>query len=253
MQSSATKIAETAQTALNASGVLNDAQASSYWTYHLARLGFFTVQGLASLLAYDAAAARRGAPSSAQAGMSDPVANESRVATMLQSRTSLTLVGEALAMFYQDFRNIQSGKYNLPWDMVTSGHRQFNPLYILNKGRLMLNEAVSTLTKRLTPGSSTDVWMDSSLYPSYYLNTFHYQVCHISCGSICCYACGMLCGITCIAHQTDGWLSPSSAKVYETSTETLFVGRQDAMQRQTLVPISDFMRECVVEVVACVL
>ena len=48
------------------------------------------------------------------------------------------------------------------------------------------------------------VWMKSPLYPSYYMNSFHYQ--------------------------TDGWLSPASASVYESSTETLFVGRQDAMQ-----------------------
>ncbi len=34
----------------------------------------------------------------------------------------------------------------------------------------------------------------------------------------------------------------SAAKVYETSTETLFLGRQDAMQRSTLVPLADFMR-----------
>jgi len=32
-----------------------------------------------------------------------------------------------------------------------------------------------------------------------------------------------------------------AAKVYESSTETLFVGRQDAMQRSTLVPLADFM------------
>merc|ERR1719265_587340 len=38
-------------------------------------------------------------------------------------------------------------------------------------------------------------------------------------------------------YQTDGWMSPSSAKVYETSTETLFLGRQDAMQRLSLVPL----------------
>lgn len=42
--------------------------------------------------------------------------------------------------------------------------------------------------------------------------------------------------------QTDGWLSEHSAKVYELSTETLFVGRQDAMQRQTLVPLSQHLR-----------
>ena len=41
--------------------------------------------------------------------------------------------------------------------------------------------------------------------------------------------------------QTDGWLSEQSAKVYEVSTETLFLGRQDAMQRQTLVPLHKYM------------
>ena len=53
--------------------------------------------------------------------------------------------------------------------------------------------------------------------PADYMNTFHYQ--------------------------TDGWFSQHSANIYETSTETLFVGRQDAMQRQALVPLSGFMRE----------
>ena len=41
--------------------------------------------------------------------------------------------------------------------------------------------------------------------------------------------------------QIDGWLSSESASVYESSTETLFVGCQDAMQRQTLVPLAPFM------------
>ncbi len=44
-------------------------------------------------------------------------------------------------------------------------------------------------------------------------------------------------------YQTDGWFSQRSAQVYETSTETLFVGRQDAMQRQALVPLSGFMSD----------
>lgn len=33
-----------------------------------------------------------------------------------------------------------------------------------------------------------------------------------------------------------------SADVYEFSTETLFFGRQDAMQRTTLLPLVDFIR-----------
>ena len=48
-------------------------------------------------------------------------------------------------------------------------------------------------------------------------------------------------GLTRGPAQTDGWLSEQSAKVYEVSTETLFLGRQDAMQRQTLVPLHKFV------------
>lgn len=44
------------------------------------------------------------------------------------------------------------------------------------------------------------------------------------------------------ALQTDGWLSEKSASIYEASTETLFLGRQDAMQRQSLVPLHSFMQ-----------
>ena len=41
----------------------------------------------------------------------------------------------------------------------------------------------------------------------------------------------------------DGWMSSESANVYETSTETLFLGRQDAMQRQALLPLSEHARD----------
>ncbi len=58
--------------------------------------------------------------------------------------------------------------------------------------------------------------MKSSLLPDYYLKTWHYQ--------------------------TDGWLSSESAGVYESSTETLFLGQQDAMQRTTLVPLAKHLK-----------
>jgi hypothetical protein len=35
----------------------------------------------------------------------------------------------------------------------------------------------------------------------------------------------------------DGWFSSDSAEVYESATEALFLGRQDAMQRSTLISI----------------
>lgn len=43
--------------------------------------------------------------------------------------------------------------------------------------------------------------------------------------------------------QTDGWLSTKSASLYEHSTESLFLGRQDAMQRAALVPLVEFVSQ----------
>ena len=65
-----------------------------------------------------------------------------------------------------------------------------------------LREASFTLTRRAA-GQPDKVWLESGLYPSYYLNSWHYQ--------------------------TDGWLSEESAKVYEASTETVFVGESLSM------------------------
>lgn len=78
-------------------------------------------------------------------------------------------------------------------------HRQSNPAYVLAKGIEFVREAADTLARRDQQAGSS-VWLDSALYPDYYKNTFHYQ--------------------------TDGWFSERSASVYETSTETLFLGRQ---------------------------
>jgi hypothetical protein len=50
--------------------------------------------------------------------------------------------------------------------------------------------------------------------------------------------------LTLLLAQTDGWLSDASARVYEVSTETLFLGRQDAMQRQTLVRSFPLLQPC---------
>jgi ubiquinone/menaquinone biosynthesis C-methylase UbiE len=121
-----------------------------------------------------------------------------------------SFVKEAALCFRQDYNSVDSGLFKAPWDMFTPGHRQYTPQYALEKTARFINEAPQTLGRRAsekTPG----IWLDSPLYPDYYKNDFHYQ--------------------------TDGWMSPNSAKVYETSTETLFLGRQDAMQRLSLLPL----------------
>ena len=57
--------------------------------------------------------------------------------------------------------------------------------------------------------------MKGSLYPAYYTFPFH--------------------------NQTDGWLSSRSAEVYDVSSEVIFTGKQDAMQRLTLIPLGEYL------------
>lgn len=132
----------------------------------------------------------------------------------LTTNTGAKLITEALQMYRQDYKNIREGLYKEPYDMDL-GHRQYDPFFVLGRSRKFLKEASATLSRR-SKGQAEDVWLKSGLYPDYYLNTWHYQ--------------------------TDGWLSRESAGVYETSTETLFLGQQDAMQRQTLVPLSKYLQ-----------
>ena len=167
-----------------------------YWSYHLLRSSFFVAQAAAGI-----AASRT----------SDETANSFGYLT---ANTGLRLYTEALQMFRQDLNNITAGHYKEPYDMDLR-HRQFNPFFILERSRRFLREAPRTM-KRRTKGVADNVWLDSSLYPDYYMNSWHYQ--------------------------TDGWLSSESAGVYETSTETLFLGQQDAMQRTTLVPLSKHLK-----------
>jgi ubiquinone/menaquinone biosynthesis C-methylase UbiE len=129
------------------------------------------------------------------------------VATLLSR-----LLLESALSFQQDFRAVSSGQYRAPWDMSTPGHRQMTPQYAVEQTRNFIDEAVGTFGRRAsekTPG----IWLESPLYPDYTKNDFHYQ--------------------------TDGWMSKRSADVYETSTEVVFLGRQDAMQRLSLLPLKD--------------
>jgi hypothetical protein len=71
----------------------------------------------------------------------------------------------------------RAGYYKLPYDM-TSGlrHRQFNPLYILRKGAMFVREAADTISRRsMGESAATSVWLNSKLYPDYFMSTFHYR------------------------------------------------------------------------------
>ena len=190
--------------------------AMRYYGYHLARATFFAGQGAAGVLAYQASASSapyRGDPATTEPSKGPPRSPAFELPTLVD--TMGALFAEAVATYEQDFGEVQKGTFPLPWDMVDGvRNRQTSPLFLADQARRYVNEAISILTKRnrrdpedfgVPYGGNAD------LYPDYYLNNFHFQ--------------------------TDGWLSSDSAKLYETSTETLFLGRQDSMQRLALYPM----------------
>lgn len=124
------------------------------------------------------------------------------------------LFEEAAHVLYQDRDYVRKRVFNHPWD-ISLFHRQHNPFFMLANVARFLVEGASIVRKRKLQNPDTATWLEGDMYPPYYKHTFHYQ--------------------------TDGWVSSASADVYEITTETLFVGRQDAMQRLTLTALSDFL------------
>lgn len=124
------------------------------------------------------------------------------------------LLEEAALVLEQDRAYVRAGVFRHPWD-ITPLHRQNNPLYLLAKSVHFFVEGLRIVRRRREQKADTATWLEGDMYPSYYKHTFHFQ--------------------------TDGWVSSASADVYEITTETLFIGRQDAMQRLTLVALSDFL------------
>mmetsp|Transcript_151888 Transcript_151888/g.487445 ORF Transcript_151888/g.487445 Transcript_151888/m.487445 type:complete len:530 (+) Transcript_151888:100-1689(+) len=201
-------------TATDVTGV--DAQ---YWLYHMGRSSFFAAQAATGVLVSEAARQLAGLGAASSSFLSGAPSERSpsilRALMDNPTREVQARFEESAAAFRQDLGYIKSGYFKQPFDMNPK-HRQFSPFYIADKASRWLEEALGTL-KRSRERADTKTWVDASsdIYPEYYQHTFHYQ--------------------------TDGWFSSKSAEVYETSTETLFLGRQDAMQRSTLVHISRFL------------
>ncbi len=122
------------------------------------------------------------------------------------------IVADLRRLLVQDWRNIEAGFYRMPHDLVES------PLAALAKaGRYFAD--LSAVERRRHRGSSQEVFDDPALrqrYPRYYLQNFHYQ--------------------------SDGYLSPQSAELYDHQVEVLFGGGADAMRRQALVPLYHLLK-----------
>lgn len=186
-----------------------------YQQRHLGRTSYFATNAVLGSLGFQLSE-RLANSGDAPTGFSGPLPFN------MDSAVASRLVLEAAISYEQDYERIRSGDYREPWDMVP-GHRQSSPINVVTQTGRFIQEAIGTLGRRARMREADkEVWISDSdfapgLYPDYYKNAFHYQ--------------------------TDGWMSRESADVYETSTETLFLGRQDSMQRTSLPALLTFARK----------
>ncbi len=93
-------------------------------------------------------------------------------------------------MHTQELSWIQQGVYKTPWDMLSPGIKQNNPLHMGTAALATLNEFLSQAARSKAPdrAKAHTTWLQGSMYPQYFTKTFHYQ--------------------------TDGWFSSESAELH---------------------------------------
>jgi ubiquinone/menaquinone biosynthesis C-methylase UbiE len=113
-------------------------------------------------------------------------------------------------LFERDWANIQARRYRPPHDMAG------NPLRAARSALAFFDDLpqVNVRRRHRLHGTVRETAAGGH-YPRYYLQDFHYQ--------------------------TDGYLSRHSAELYDHQVEVLFGGGADAMRRQGLVPLAEFM------------
>src|SRR5215475_1759454 len=141
--------------------------------------------------------------------LTDPIPMPEHLKAAMPSTRQLTADREQL--IERDLRNIDAGYYRLPHDLID------NPVAALRQSIAYFADLPNVNRRRRGeegPEAETDA---AERFPNYYRRAFH--------------------------HQTDGYLSEKSARLYDYQVEILFGGAADAMRRQALVPIHHFLRE----------
>ena len=118
---------------------------------------------------------------------------------------------EMQALFERDWKNVEQGLYAAPAALDRDAFK------VLARSLRFLRD-VPEVARRRRDHVHDEVLTEEARkdFPRYYLQNFHYQ--------------------------TGGWLTEDSAKLYDFQVETLFAGTADAMRRQALAPIAEFMR-----------
>ena len=141
--------------------------------------------------------------------LSDSVPLPDHLKAAMPSTRQLT--ADRAELIERDLQNIEAGYYRLPHDLIDS------PVAALRQSIAYFADLPNVNRRRRGeegPEVATD---EAERFPDYYRRAFH--------------------------HQTDGYLSEKSARLYDYQVEILFGGAADAMRRQALVPIHESLRE----------
>ena len=128
-----------------------------------------------------------------------------------RGRASASFFEAMGALFATDLANAERGLYPPPRDHDGS------LVALLARSRAYFAD-LPVAAERKAEGRGTEVYSEelAAELPAYFLQNFHYQ--------------------------TGGYLTPESARLYDMQVEVLFSGTANAMRRQCLVPIAEFMR-----------
>lgn len=121
------------------------------------------------------------------------------------------VIKDLAELFQRDLQNAEKGYYPLPRD------HDGGPLTLLRRSRKFMKD-VPVAAERRARKEGREVFTDKTKgsLPGYFLQNFHYQ--------------------------TGGYLTEDSAELYDMQVEVLFTGSANAMRRQALVPLYDFIR-----------
>ena len=121
------------------------------------------------------------------------------------------LMRDLATVFQDDLAAVEAGHYPMPRD------RDGPPLEMIRRSRLYFADLPGA-TERRTERRGDDVYSAElkDKLPAYFLQNFHYQ--------------------------TGGYLTEESAELYDLQVDVLFSGSTNAMRRQCLVPLAEFMR-----------
>ena len=125
--------------------------------------------------------------------------------------SSRQLAADRQQLFDRDLRNIEAGYYRLPHDLIE------NPAEALRQSLAYFADLPNVNRRRRGEADTALSGDEAERFPDYYRRAFH--------------------------HQSDGYLSERSARLYDYQVEVLFGGAADAMRRQALVPIHHFLRD----------